>query len=416
MREKASGHIAPRRLRSRSPLERGYDEVVGIIEEEESRRSAGAPLRALDVVGDESDSSPLADSPRLAQSIAGMLLGRGAASAARTAIATGDAAWLRTRHADGMLDNGHGFVSHAVAADRPDILALLLDLGLDPDESGRVDGLEEVVPTWGEPLRACAISATVTMAEILLAHGANPNTNVYAASSAMYEAHKRRDEPMMALLERHGGRLTAVDVAELGLVENAARLLAEDAEGRTPDRIAGPGSSVAQDLLWGAIECPSPEIVMLALRATDWPPDDPRWHGILENGLYLRPESDRGRHIDAFRLVLDQCDPNVRSRRGTTLVHEVAASRGGLTASDRIAYTTLLLDRGARLDIRDDLLQSTPLGWACRWGRPEMVKLLLERGADPIEASTEPWATPAAWARKTGHTEIEALLKAFQRL
>ena len=26
---------------------------------------------------------------------------------------------------------------------------------------------------------------------------------------------------------------------------------------------------------------------MLALRATDWPREDPRWHGILENGLYL---------------------------------------------------------------------------------------------------------------------------------
>ena len=55
--------------------------------------------------------------------------------------------------------NGHGLVSHAVTADRPDMLALLLDMGLDPDEAGRVDGLEEVVPTWGEPLRACAISA-----------------------------------------------------------------------------------------------------------------------------------------------------------------------------------------------------------------------------------------------------------------
>ena len=37
------------------------------------------------------------------------------------------------------------------------------------------------------------------------------------------------------------------------------------------------------------------------------------------------------------------------------MIHEVAASRGGLTASDRVAYTTLLLDRGARLDVRDYL-------------------------------------------------------------
>jgi hypothetical protein len=294
------------------------------------------------------------------------------------------------------------------------MLALLLDLGLDPDESGRVEGVEEVVATWGEPLRACAISGQVAMAEILLAHGANPNTNVYAASAAMYEACKRLDQSMIALLERHGGRLTAVAVAELGLVEEAARLLADDAEGRTAECIAGPASSVVQDLLWGAIESPSPEIVTLALLGVDWPWSDPRWHGILENGLYLGKESDRRRHLEAFRLVLERCDPNVRSRRGTTLIHEVAASRGGLTAGDRMAYTTLLLDRGARLDIRDDLLQSTPLGWACRWGRPEMVKLLLERGADRIEASAAPWATPGAWARKMGHREVAALLETYR--
>jgi ankyrin repeat protein len=372
----------------RLAVERDYSELVAIIAEEESRRSASAPLSA--------PSAP----------------GAAVESGAQAAIAAGDAAWLRARHADGMLGNGDSLVSHAIAADRPDMLALLLDLGLDPDESGRVGGLEEVVPTWGEPLRSCAIEGRVAMAGILLAHGANPNTNVYAATSAMYEAYKRHDESMMALLEEHGGRLTAVAVAELGLVAHAARLLAEDAEGRTPDGIAGPNSSVAQDLLWGAIESPSPEIVMLALQATDWPREDPRWYGILENGLYLSPESDRARHLDAFRLVLDRSDPSVRSKRGTVLVHEVAASRGGLTARDRVAYTTLLVDCGARLDFRDDLLQSTPLGWACRWGRIEMVKLLLERGADPLEADAEPWATPAAWARKMGHSEVATLLEA----
>ena len=363
----------------RLAVERDYHELVAIIEEEESRRPASAPLSAPPRGGSRREARP------------------------RAAIATGDAAWLRARHADGMLGNGDGLVSHAVAADRPDMLALLLDLGLDPDESGRVGGLEEVVPTWGEPLRACAIEARLAMAEMLLAHGANANTNVYAATSAMYEAYKRRDESMMALLERHGGRLTAVAVAELGLVD-ACRRGSSPKLPKGARRTGSPGRTRAsRRISCGAPSSrPSPEIVTLALRATDWPREDPRWHGILENGLYLGPDSDRARHLDAFRLVLDRCDPNVRSKRGAVLVHDVAASRGGLTASDRVAYTTLLLDHGARLDFRDDLLQSTPLGWACRWGRVEMVKLLLERGADPLEADAEPWATPAAWAKKDG--------------
>ena len=100
---------------------------------------------------------------------------------------------------------------------------------------------------------------------------------------------------------------------------------------------------------------------------------------------------------------------------GTTILHEVAASRGGLAAGDRIAYGSLLLDRGACLDIRDDLLHSTPLGWACRWGRTEMAALLLDRGADPIEREAPAWATPLAWATKKGLDQVVSLLEEFSR-
>jgi ankyrin repeat protein len=71
----------------------------------------------------------------------------------------------------------------------------------------------------------------------------------------------------------------------------------------------------------------------------------------------------------------------------------------------------MLLDAGARLDMRDDLLKSTPLGWACRWGRVELVKLYLARGADPVETDAEPWATPRAWAAKMKRAEVLALLR-----
>jgi ankyrin repeat protein len=331
------------------------------------------------------------------------------APTARDAIAAGDAAWLRARHAEGRLAGQPGLVTHAVRLQRPDMLSLLLELGLDPDETGRVGGLEEEVQAWGDPLREAVIAGRGDLVQILLEHGANPDTNVYAASSALFEAHKRGDEQTKQWLEQRGARFGPSFVGELGLADQAAQLLAADIANQP--HAAGQTSRVASELIWGALGSPSPEIVRLALPYIDWPRDDGQWHGLLENGLYLGPDSDRVRHLEAFRLVLDRCDPDVRSRRGTTLLHEVTAARGGLTADDRVAYATVLLDAGAHLDVRDDLLESTPLGWACRWGRIELVRLFIGRGADPLEAQARPWARPAAWARKKQHDDVLSELR-----
>ena len=54
-----------------------------------------------------------------------------------------------------------------------------------------------------------------------------------------------------------------------------------------------------------------------------------------------------------------------------------------MTESERVAFATILLDYGADLDVMDELLQSTPLGWAARWGKYDLARLYLERGADP---------------------------------
>ena len=62
------------------------------------------------------------------------------------------------------------------------------------------------------------------------------------------------------------------------------------------------------------------------------------------------------------------------------------------------------------MDARDDLLRSTPLGWACRWGRVGMARVLLERGADRVEADAEEWARPRAWAKRMGRSEVLELL------
>jgi ankyrin repeat protein len=82
---------------------------------------------------------------------------------------------------------------------------------------------------------------------------------------------------------------------------------------------------------------------------------------------------------------------------------------------ERLAFAIAALDAGARMDLRDDLLRSTALGWACRWGRADLVRLFLERGADPLEKDAEPWATPLAWAEKKGHDAVLAVLRAHRQ-
>jgi hypothetical protein len=167
------------------------------------------------------------------------------------------------------------------------------------------------------------------------------------------------------------------------------------------------------------------ELLRLALDASDWPRDDPRWFGVLEQplriwnhgpGHWAHHEWDRSTYLTCFRMILDRADPNIRGREpdqgqfGLTILHSVAGSRAHMTSEERLAFATLLLDAGARLDIRDHVLKSTPLGWACRWGRVELVELLLQRGADPVEADAEPWATPKTWAEKMGRHEVLAML------
>jgi hypothetical protein len=154
--------------------ERGYEEIVGIIREAESRRDAGRP-------GPPEDERPTPD-PRV--------------GALRSAVARGDEAYLRERHALGELPptgGQDGLLEFAVEQDRPDMVRLLLGLGLDPDARARVDGLDEVAFTWGMPLWLCARRGKHEMARLLLEAGADPNARVYASGTPLSEAYGRRD-------------------------------------------------------------------------------------------------------------------------------------------------------------------------------------------------------------------------------
>jgi ankyrin repeat protein len=372
--------------------ERGYDEIVAIIQETE-------------LLGKKAERGPVAPPPEI--------------HPAASAVVRGDAGWILARQAEGTLINpasGDGLLTLAVKHDRPEILALLLELGFDPDERRREPGSDEIAISWGQPLAECTESGKLATAEMLLARGADAN-----AWSCVWNAYRQRDSQMIALLSQYGGVPNAATPGYLRDTELAARMFAQEAAGRLPKGTVRDGKTVAEEVLDPAASAGATDILSMALERIDWRRNDPRWFGILASPLcfwnhipWIYSEKwnlDRSTYLPCFALVLERCHANVSGRFGMTILHYAAASYNWIKPEERVAFVRMLLDHGARVDVRDDLLRSTPLGWACRWGRPEVARLLLERGADPLEADAEPWATPRAWAEKMGH---QAIISAFE--
>ena len=437
---------------------RGDDEIVRIIEEAEQTRPGGrtgrgdpAPLhRAANAYEIETVSRLIdagADPNTLAfgrwtpldaaasrwwkantddfERIARLLMARGARMTPRAAAALGEVEWLRARHAEGALrdekDGGGegGPLRIAVTHNRRAVVEFLLDAGFDPDDRQRLSDEDEAPFTWGMPLQAAVELQRYDLAETLLKHGADPNAQIYASGDPMFSAFSRNDDKMIALLESYGGVPAATSAGLYRKPDLARRMLSGDAKYRVD---GAAGAPLAEQLLWGAACGGDPETLRMALDRVEWPRDDPRWFGMLEQPLRSWTHGpsgdsyDESTYLTCFRMLLEHCDPNLRGRPtdqqqfGLTTLHNLVA-RGDMSGEERVEFARAILDAGARLDVRDHLLKSTPLGWAARWGVVSLVKLFLERGADPREPDAEPWARPRAWAERMQHPEIIQLLE-----
>ena len=356
-----------------------------------------------------------ADSGRSAsEAMASLLIERGAELTPLAAAALGRWDYLVSCAPDSL--QGKGVLQAAVRGDRPDVLRRLLETGLDPNERMQLGQVEDQTFSSGGPLLEAVNTGRIDMARLLLAHGADPNASVFTAGSATAAAYTggspRRHEPdqaMIDLMVQHGGWIDAPSVGYLRNVELARRMLEGELD---PHLESGAFSGeTVEAILWSGASGRSAEIVRMALERINWPRDDPRWFWMLWRPLPGHRDLNEAEQADSratFRLILERCDPNLRApESGQTMLHEVIARDHGVGVS----LATMLLDAGARTDIRDEFLKSTPLGWACRWGRVALVELLLARGADPIEAGAEPWATPLAWAERRQHAEIASILR-----
>ncbi len=348
---------------------------------------------------------------------AGILMTSGAPRSLRTNVMLGDAEAVRqvAESHPGLfepdVEKESQLLADAVRHNRYEMVTLLLDLGMDPDQRYRIQSLEEETYNWGEPLWIAAGDGMYEIAELLLERGADPNAGVYASGNPMSRAYNNRDDRMKRLLYRYGGTMTP-DGAALECDTSAAVM----ALNLKPDLV--------EEILWGAACGGDPSVVGVCLRKLDWAPDDPRWYGLIIQPIRLWPccphrkfrDFDRSVFPEIVRMFLEHgVDPNVKGRRNTSLLHHVAATgkvwgEPVLTDEERITFARMFLEYDASLDTKDTLLHSTPLAWASRWAREDLVELYLQHGADP-QPDGDSWTTPLAWAERYGHAAIADRLR-----
>jgi ankyrin repeat protein len=325
-----------------------------------------------------------------AGAMAGTLLARGARYNIYLAAALGDMFTVREelardRDLANFEETSHQYPISA-ATNREDIqmVRLLLDHGANPS-------LPEHGAPLGEALWTAVYRGYTEIAKLLLEHGANPNTAPESSGPAVM--HAKPGSELHTLLLQYGAvekkgplndLMARIDKNDLPEVERTLR--------EHPEIVNDNAAYWGDGILAGPCNSANREIVEMLFRVGARVPDVSKW------GPYYY-----FKHTEIAALLLERgMNPNHSNWYGFTLLHHMAATGD-------LAKATLLLDHGADIDRVDEEYCSTPLGCAARWGRLQMTKFLLERGADR-EAAGAPWASPLAWARKKGHPEIEALL------
>ena len=136
--------------------------------------------------------------------------------------------------------------------------------------------------------------------------------------------------------------------------------------------------------------------------------DHPMIDMLMDHGARVPDISKWGaryyfKHYDTAAFLLKKgMNPNHINWREFTLLHDMAHTGDASKAR-------LLIQHGADVNYVDDEYRSTPLGYAARWGHVEIVRLLLDSGADPNKSGAS-WSTPLSWARKKHHAQVETLL------
>jgi ankyrin repeat protein len=287
--------------------------------------------------------------------------------------------WMKIQEA---RPNGRRPLTTAVEFGHETIARFLLDRGANPT-------WPELGAEKGGALHAAARAGDRAMVELLLSRGADPNAHVDSAGSAVCAA---KTPEIRALLEAHGGSLDPYDLVWKDEDDEVMRRVTADPKSAE----LGCGGVFTAVVTRGKRD--------LLRRLLD--------AGIRVPPLVTGCQSYLMERPDMLRTLLGSgMNPDACNWQMQTMLH-LCCRGDGSGRPDRISLecAAMLLDAGANISARDDDCCSTPLGWAARHNRPDMVEFLLARGARTNLPDDRPWATPLAWAKRRGHTQVAEML------
>ena len=255
---------------------------------------------------------------------------------------------------------------------------------------GRLAGEQNPTPdaktSRGLALHAAARAGDRPLVELLLAHGADPNGWIDSSGSATFIA---ATPELRALLAAHGGRLDVYDLIFLDEDDEAVRLVTADPCAAD----AGCGGAFAAACTLGKRDL----VVRLLAAGARVPPM------LTACRSYLLSDPDLLRLLLASGHGPRPAQLASGHSRSTTSAGETGAAGQCRTARRARPYCSTPAPRSRP---KDEDYRSTPLACAARNDLPDMVELLLARGAPTDLPDDEPWATPLAWATRRGHARI----------
>ena len=290
-----------------------------------------------------------------------------------------------------------------------EVVDLLLDFGADVDTKCERNG--KVVHISGALIYALE-RKHFDVAERLMERGAR--TDAPSNDSELGVADEALLSGNQELADRvyvNGGRpmmWTYVKARQYCVIgELLDRALAVPEAGYLPqDRSDG---VVRQTMRWG-LSFGDVNVVKMCLRCEP-DLDADYWFECLRWGL----QSGAG---ETVRMILDYgVDVNVRGPENSTLLHWIGGSylereeKWSNSEAVMIEMAEVLLDYKADVNVQDEELCSTPLGWHVRAGHKEVVAFLLEHGAYVNIPDAPNWAAPLSWAERRGHMEIAEMLR-----